>query len=142
MGAQDICRRTIEKYGVGACGPRGFYGTIDVHLDLEAALAAFMRTEARFRARLAEAYMSLSKGLDGWSFLKGNTIVEMSSTQCLEGYPCHLHAHQSMLLASCSFWQLAVSGGEHSTCTIQMQLRPSQKFFAATVVNSCSEFDL
>mmetsp|Transcript_15665 Transcript_15665/g.47228 ORF Transcript_15665/g.47228 Transcript_15665/m.47228 type:complete len:672 (-) Transcript_15665:679-2694(-) len=42
---RDICRRTIEKYGVGACGPRGFYGTIDVHLDLEAALAAFMRTE-------------------------------------------------------------------------------------------------
>lgn len=55
MGAQDICRRTIEKYGVGACGPRGFYGTIDVHLDLEAALAAFMRTEARFRAGPAEA---------------------------------------------------------------------------------------
>ncbi len=45
--AQDICRRTIEKYGVGACGPRAFYGTIDVHLDLEAALATFMHTEAR-----------------------------------------------------------------------------------------------
>ena len=25
----------MSKYGVGACGPRGFYGTIDVHLNLE-----------------------------------------------------------------------------------------------------------
>ncbi len=25
----------ITKYGVGSCGPRGFYGTFDVHLALE-----------------------------------------------------------------------------------------------------------
>ncbi|KAK9807535.1 hypothetical protein WJX72_001902 [[Myrmecia] bisecta] len=39
------CRTTINKYGVGSCGPRGFYGTIDVHLDLEEKLARFMGTE-------------------------------------------------------------------------------------------------
>ncbi|XP_022377975.1 serine palmitoyltransferase 1-like [Enhydra lutris kenyoni] len=33
------------KYGVGTCGPRGFYGTFDVHLDLEDHLAKFMKTE-------------------------------------------------------------------------------------------------
>ena len=27
------CRDAIAKYGVGSCGPRGFYGTIDVHLQ-------------------------------------------------------------------------------------------------------------
>ncbi len=43
---QDICRATIEKYGVGACGPRGFYGTIDVHLQLEERLARLMGTQA------------------------------------------------------------------------------------------------
>lgn len=32
---QEAARNTINKYGVGSCGPRGFYGTIDVHLDLE-----------------------------------------------------------------------------------------------------------
>ena len=32
---QAACRKTIEKYGIGSCGPRGFYGTIDVHLTLE-----------------------------------------------------------------------------------------------------------
>jgi len=42
---QDICRNTITKYGVGACGPRGFYGTIDVHLKLEDDLARFMGTQ-------------------------------------------------------------------------------------------------
>lgn len=35
----------IEKYGVGSCGPRGFYGTVDVHLDLEERLAKFMEME-------------------------------------------------------------------------------------------------
>lgn len=25
---QDSCIGTLEKYGVGSCGPRAFYGTI------------------------------------------------------------------------------------------------------------------
>jgi len=36
---------TIKKYGVGSCGPRGFYGTVDVHLELEERLAKFMDME-------------------------------------------------------------------------------------------------
>ncbi|XP_066507011.1 serine palmitoyltransferase 1 [Hoplias malabaricus] len=36
---------SLRKYGVGSCGPRGFYGTFDVHLELEERLAKFMRTE-------------------------------------------------------------------------------------------------
>ncbi|KAG7205826.1 hypothetical protein KM043_007767 [Ampulex compressa] len=36
---------SIRKYGVGSCGPRGFYGTIDVHLHLEERLATFMEAE-------------------------------------------------------------------------------------------------
>ena len=35
----------LLKYGCGTCGPRGFYGTLDVHLELEAALATFLGTE-------------------------------------------------------------------------------------------------
>jgi len=41
---KEACNAALEKYGVGACGPRGFYGTIDVHLDLEAKIAQFMGT--------------------------------------------------------------------------------------------------
>ena len=47
VACQEVCRETIQKYGVGACGPRGFYGTIDVHLQLEERLARFMGTQAR-----------------------------------------------------------------------------------------------
>lgn len=36
---------SLKKYGVGTCGPRGFYGTFDVHLELEDRIAKFMRAE-------------------------------------------------------------------------------------------------
>ncbi|CAM8894918.1 unnamed protein product [Rhodiola kirilowii] len=40
----ESCTASLEKYGVGSCGPRGFYGTIDVHLDCEARIAKFLGT--------------------------------------------------------------------------------------------------
>jgi serine palmitoyltransferase len=36
---------TLRDYGVGSCGPPGFYGTIDVHMDLERDIAQFLGTE-------------------------------------------------------------------------------------------------
>ncbi|MED6208299.1 serine palmitoyltransferase component [Stylosanthes scabra] len=41
---QEACIASLDKYGVGSCGPRGFYGTIDVHLDCEARIAKFLGT--------------------------------------------------------------------------------------------------
>ncbi|XP_004924159.1 serine palmitoyltransferase 1 [Bombyx mori] len=41
----DSALKAMEKYGVGSCGPRGFYGTIDVHLELEERLAKFLEVE-------------------------------------------------------------------------------------------------
>ncbi|EDR09408.1 serine palmitoyltransferase [Laccaria bicolor S238N-H82] len=37
---------TLRKYGLGSCGPPGFYGTLDVHIDLERDIADFLGTEA------------------------------------------------------------------------------------------------
>lgn len=37
---------TIDAYGFGACGPRGFYGTTRPHLSLEAKVAEFLGTES------------------------------------------------------------------------------------------------
>ncbi|XP_064625474.1 serine palmitoyltransferase 1-like [Lineus longissimus] len=48
IGDQDIENAAVQcigKYGVGSCGPRGFYGTVDVHLELEEELARFMECE-------------------------------------------------------------------------------------------------
>ncbi|XP_042477145.1 long chain base biosynthesis protein 1b [Macadamia integrifolia] len=40
----ESCTAAVEKYGVGSCGPRGFYGTIDVHLDCEEKISKFLGT--------------------------------------------------------------------------------------------------
>ena len=42
---KDIAKEALEFYGVGSCGPRGFYGTIDQHLFFEQAIAKFMGTQ-------------------------------------------------------------------------------------------------
>ncbi len=36
---------TLRSYGVGSCSPPGFYGTIDVHMQLEADIARFLGTQ-------------------------------------------------------------------------------------------------
>lgn len=36
---------TLREYGVGTCGPPGFYGTMDVHLELEKRLSAYFGKE-------------------------------------------------------------------------------------------------
>ncbi|KAJ7101613.1 serine palmitoyltransferase [Mycena crocata] len=48
-GKEVIKERAIEtlrKYGLGSCGPPGFYGTLDVHMALERDLADFLGAEA------------------------------------------------------------------------------------------------
>ena len=42
---KDISKAALITYGCGSCGPRGFYGTIDVHLDLEKKISQFCRTD-------------------------------------------------------------------------------------------------
>lgn len=41
----DAAVETAKKYGVGSCGPRGFFGTVDVHVQLEQKISEFMKTE-------------------------------------------------------------------------------------------------
>jgi serine palmitoyltransferase len=33
---------TAREFGVGSCGPRGFYGSLQPHLDFETDIAKFM----------------------------------------------------------------------------------------------------
>ncbi|KAL5109422.1 Serine palmitoyltransferase 1 [Taenia crassiceps] len=40
-----VAIKALRTYGLGACGPRGFYGTFDVHLTLEKALESFLGVE-------------------------------------------------------------------------------------------------
>lgn len=36
---------TIKTYGIGTCGPRGFYGTLDIHIELENLIKKIYRKE-------------------------------------------------------------------------------------------------
>ncbi|XP_074598938.1 serine palmitoyltransferase subunit I [Brevipalpus obovatus] len=42
---EEASLSAVKKYGVGTCGPRGFYGTLDIHLKLEESLAKFLDVE-------------------------------------------------------------------------------------------------
>lgn len=41
----EKCKKVIDHYGVGSCGPRGFYGSQKTHLDLEKKCSEFFGTE-------------------------------------------------------------------------------------------------
>jgi len=43
---KEMCKDAIKKYGVGTCGPRGFYGTLDVHLELEKEVSRVFKKES------------------------------------------------------------------------------------------------
>eukprot|EP01117_Protostelium_nocturnum_P000363 TRINITY_DN10422_c0_g1_i1.p1 TRINITY_DN10422_c0_g1~~TRINITY_DN10422_c0_g1_i1.p1 ORF type:complete len:474 (-),score=174.87 TRINITY_DN10422_c0_g1_i1:82-1503(-) len=40
---EDATIKTLRKYGTGTCGPRGFNGTIDTHLQLETRIRDFLK---------------------------------------------------------------------------------------------------
>lgn len=42
---QQTALDALYKYGTGSCGPRGFYGTIDAHLELEQKIREFTGSE-------------------------------------------------------------------------------------------------
>ncbi|KAH7106841.1 serine palmitoyltransferase [Auriculariales sp. MPI-PUGE-AT-0066] len=43
---KDNCIKVLREYGLGSCGPPGFYGTIDVHSQLESDIATFLGVES------------------------------------------------------------------------------------------------
>jgi serine palmitoyltransferase len=42
---KESAKKTLELYTVGSCGPRGFYGTTQKHLELESDIARFMQKD-------------------------------------------------------------------------------------------------
>jgi serine palmitoyltransferase len=43
---KQASKEALDFYGCGSCGPRGFYGTIDQHLNFEYAIAKVMLVPA------------------------------------------------------------------------------------------------
>ena len=42
----EASAKTLDEYGCGSCGPRGFYGSVMPHIYVEDAMARFMGTKA------------------------------------------------------------------------------------------------
>ena len=64
--------QTLRTYGVGPCGPPGFYGTQDVHMKVEADIAAFLGTTACII--YAQAFSTISSVIPAFS-KRGDVIV-------------------------------------------------------------------
>ncbi|KAL1981798.1 hypothetical protein VTN96DRAFT_2136 [Rasamsonia emersonii] len=64
--------QTLRTYGVGPCGPPGFYGTQDVHMKTEADVAAFLGTAACII--YAQAFSTISSVIPAFS-KRGDIIV-------------------------------------------------------------------
>ena len=64
--------QTLRTYGVGPCGPPGFYGTQDVHMKTEADIAAHLGTPAVIV--YAQAFSTISSVIPAFS-KRGDIIV-------------------------------------------------------------------
>ncbi|KAK9760773.1 serine palmitoyltransferase component [Basidiobolus ranarum] len=63
---------TLRKYGVGSCGPPGFYGTLDVHKQLEKDIANFLGTEEAII--YSQGFSTISSVIPAYS-KRGDIIV-------------------------------------------------------------------
>ncbi|KAF3191439.1 serine palmitoyltransferase component [Orbilia oligospora] len=63
---------TLRTYGVGPCGPPGFYGTQDVHVDCEQDIAEFIGSEACII--YAQAFSTISAVIPAFA-KRGDIIV-------------------------------------------------------------------
>lgn len=63
---------TVRVYGVGTCGPAGFYGTLDIHLKLEKELARVLGTEAAII--YAQGFAAVSSVIPAFS-KRGDILV-------------------------------------------------------------------
>jgi serine palmitoyltransferase len=69
---------TLRKYGVGTCGPTGFYGTLDVHVELEQKLASFIGSENAIV--YAQGFSCISSAIP--AFAKRGDIIVADESVC------------------------------------------------------------
>ncbi|KAG9286591.1 hypothetical protein G9A89_005359 [Geosiphon pyriformis] len=63
--------QTLRRYGVGACGPPGFYGTLDVHTEFEKNVSEFLGTEESII--YSQGFSTISSAIP--SFCKRGDII-------------------------------------------------------------------
>mmetsp|Transcript_7008 Transcript_7008/g.9921 ORF Transcript_7008/g.9921 Transcript_7008/m.9921 type:complete len:511 (+) Transcript_7008:47-1579(+) len=69
---KKVTKDALDYYGCGSCGPRGFYGTIDQHLNFELAIAKFMGTQEAIS--YSDGASALSSAIPAFS-KKGDLLI-------------------------------------------------------------------
>jgi len=75
----QVATESLRKYGVGSCGPPGFYGTIDVHVDLEKEIAKFLGTQEAIL--YSYAFSTVASSIP--AFAKRGDVLVCDSDICL-----------------------------------------------------------
>ncbi|CAG8567629.1 5870_t:CDS:10 [Paraglomus occultum] len=70
---------TLRSYGVGSCGPPGFYGTLDVHMKFERDISEFLGTEDAII--YSQSFSTISSAIP--SFCKRGDIIVAQVFLCL-----------------------------------------------------------
>uniref|UniRef100_H2ZH59 Serine palmitoyltransferase 1 n=1 Tax=Ciona savignyi TaxID=51511 RepID=H2ZH59_CIOSA len=96
LGNERVAEKSsasIRKYGVGACGPRAFYGTVDVHVELEDRLAEYMGTERAIS--YAYGFATIASAIPAYA--KRGDIIFVDEAVCF-AIQKGLHASRSNLV--------------------------------------------
>lgn len=79
---KEQIKATIREYGVGTCGPRGFYGTLDIHLNLETKLAKiFAKDEAILYSNYFTCVQSI---ISCFCKTRNNVFVHKNASECIK----------------------------------------------------------
>ncbi|KAK9236177.1 pyridoxal phosphate-dependent transferase [Lipomyces kononenkoae] len=73
---RDTAIKTVREYGVGACGPSGFYGTQEVHIQTEKDISNFLRVPASII--YAQAFNTICSTIPAFA-KRGDIIVADSA---------------------------------------------------------------
>ncbi len=80
--AKASARETLKKYGVGSCGPRGFYGTIDLHLQFEQEIAKHMGVQVEL-SHGSPSYATTSSVTFVHAYFRRPSLILMVLRLCL-----------------------------------------------------------
>ena len=84
----EVAREAVRVYGVGSCGPRGFYGTVKPHLQIENDISDFLGVEST--AIISYNFATISTIIPAYSSRGDYLLVDAS---------CHLPIQQGAKLS-------------------------------------------
>jgi len=115
---KERCKKTIQTNAVGSCGPRGFYGTIDIHLTLEKRLREHFGNSSIIYADWIACPVSVIT-----AFVKRGDLLVID-----EG--CHYLISQGALLSRCNviwYQHNNISQLEATLQTLQMKAEKTKQ---------------